>query len=127
MARYDLIAVYVVASQPNGTLYLGVTSDLLQRGLDHREGRVDGFSRKHGCRTLVWWEQHFDIAQAITREKQIKGWRRAWKLELIEKANPTWRDLYEDFLFPRPPTEILHPQDPRLPWVPGIAPRSRND
>ena len=127
MARYDLIAVYLVASQPNGTLYLGVTSDLLQRGLDHREGRIDGFSKKYGCRTMVWWERHFDIAQAIAREKQIKGWRRAWKLNLIEKVNPTWRDLYEDFLLPRAPTEILDPQDPRLPWVPDRAPRVRND
>ena len=98
MARYDLIAVYIVASQRNGTLYLGVTTDVLRRGLEHREGRFEGFSQKHSCRTLVWWEQHFDLNEAIVREKRMKGWKRAWKL--IEAGNPTWRDLYEDFLLP---------------------------
>ena len=100
MARYDLIAVYIVASQRNGTIYTGVTSDLLTRGLEHREGRIEGFSRKYGCKTLVWFEQHYDINDAIKREKQIKWWKRKWKLALIEKDNPTWRDLYEDFLLP---------------------------
>src|SRR5512147_353547 len=101
MARYEFIATYIMASRRNGTLYLGVTSDLLQRGLDHREGRFDGFSKKYGCRTLVWWEQHYEMNAAIAREKQIKAWERKWKLALIEKENPTWRDLYEDFLLPR--------------------------
>ena len=100
MARFDLIAVYIMASKPNGTLYLGVTSDLIQRGRDHREGRYEGFAKKYGCKTLVWWEQHGDINDAIAREKQIKSWKRKWKLALIEKNNPTWRDLYEDFLLP---------------------------
>jgi putative endonuclease len=100
MSAYDLIAVYIVASRRNGTLYLGVTSDLLQRGLEHRESRIEGFSQKYGCKTLVWWEQHYDLNLAIKREKQMKGWKRAWKLALIEKDNPTWRDLYEDFLLP---------------------------
>ena len=101
MARYDLIAVYIMASQPNGTLYIGVTSDLLRRGLEHREGTFDGFAKKYGCKTLVWWEEHFDMKSAIDREKQLKAWNRRWKLELIEKENPTWRDLYEDLLLPR--------------------------
>ncbi len=101
MARFDLIAVYLMASRPNGTLYLGVTSDLIQRGLQHREGHFEGFAKKYGCKTLVWWEQHYEINQAITREKEIKAWERKWKLALIEKDNPTWRDLYEDFLLPR--------------------------
>ncbi|WP_395648304.1 GIY-YIG nuclease family protein [Terricaulis sp.] len=100
MARYDLIAVYIMANKRNGTIYLGVTSDLLQRGLDHREGRFDGFAKKYGCKTLVWWEQHHEMNEAIAREKQLKAWERKWKLDLIEKANPTWRDLYEDFLLP---------------------------
>ena len=100
MARYDFIAVYIMASGRNGTLYLGVTSDLLQRGLEHREGRVEGFSARYGCKSLVWWESSGDMPSAIAREKQIKKWRRAWKLELIEKANPQWRDLYEDLLLP---------------------------
>ena len=72
----------------------------MQRGLDHREGRYDGSAKKYGCRVLVWWEQHYDIEEAIGREKQIKWWKRKWKLALIEKDNPTWRDLYEDFLLP---------------------------
>jgi len=101
MARFDLIAVYIMASAPNGTLYVGVTSDLISRGFDHRQGRFDGFAKKYGCKTLVWWEQHDDINDAIKREKQLKAWERKWKLALIEKANPTWRDLYEDFLLPR--------------------------
>lgn len=100
MARYEFIAVYLMASKRNGTLYLGVTSDLLNRGLQHREGRIEGFSAKHDCKTLVWWEQHGDMSSAIAREKELKKWRRAWKFELIEKNNPQWRDLYEDFLLP---------------------------
>ncbi|MET0183747.1 MAG: GIY-YIG nuclease family protein [Caulobacterales bacterium] len=100
MARYDLIAVYIVTNGRNGTLYLGVTSDLLNRGLEHREGRVAGFSRKHGCTMLAWWERHSDIATAISREKELKKWRRSWKLDLIEQCNPQWRDLYDDFLLP---------------------------
>ena len=104
MARYDLIAVYLMASARNGTLYLGVTSDLILRGMHHREQAIPGFSARYSCTLLVWWEQHVDISEAIAREKRIKGWRRAWKLALIEKTNPQWRDLYEDFLNPPPPT-----------------------
>lgn len=100
MARYDLIAVYIMASQRNGTLYLGVTTDLIRRGYEHRASVYEGFAKKYGCNTLVWWEQHYDLNEAIAREKRIKGWKRKWKLELIEKDNPTWRDLYEDFLLP---------------------------
>jgi putative endonuclease len=101
MARYDLIAVYLMASRRNGTLYLGVTSDLLNRGLEHREGRFPGFARKHGCKLLVWWEQQHDMASAIAREKTLKKWHREYKLNLIERENPQWRDLYEDLLLPR--------------------------
>jgi len=104
MARYDFIAVYIVASKRNGTLYLGVTSDLQQRGLDHREGRISGFSARYSCKLLVWFEQHVDMPSAIARETEVKKWRRAWKLALIEKTNPQWRDLYEDFLRPPLPT-----------------------
>ncbi len=100
MAAYDLIAVYLMASKRNGTLYLGVTSDLLRRVLDHREGRYTGFSAKYGCNMLVWYEQHYEMNEAIGREKSIKGWKRAWKLALIEKDNPQWRDLYGDFSLP---------------------------
>jgi putative endonuclease len=103
MARYDLIAVYMVANKPNGTIYLGVTTDLLRRGLEHRDGRYEGFAAKYGCTQLVWWEEQPDLNSGIEREKQIKKWKRAWKLALIEDSNPTWRDLYEDFLLPPNP------------------------
>jgi len=101
MARYECIAVYIVTNKRNGTLYLGVTSDLVQRAYQHREGLIDGFSKRYGCKLLVWYEQHEQMHTAIAREKEIKKWRRAWKLELIEKDNPQWRDLYEDFANPR--------------------------
>ena len=98
MARFDLIAVYIMASQRNGTLYTGVTSHLPARIQQHREGQVPGFTEKHGVKTLVWYEQHFEMEEAIAREKSIKRWARAWKLELIEKTNPTWRDLFQDIV-----------------------------
>jgi putative endonuclease len=101
VGRYEFIAVYIMASQPNGTIYVGVTSDLLQRGLDHREGRIAGFTTRYGCKLLVWWEQHGDMPTAIAREKELKRYGRKQKLALIEAQNPTWRDLYEDFLLPR--------------------------
>jgi putative endonuclease len=104
MARREFIAVYLMASRRNGTLYLGVTSDLPRRVYEHREELIDGFSRKHGCKLLVWFEQHEEVGRAIDREKEMKKWRRAWKLELIEKTNPQWRDLYDDFGNPPPPT-----------------------
>jgi putative endonuclease len=104
MARHEFIAVYIMASKRNGTLYLGVTGNLIQRAHQHREGEIEGFSRKYGCRILVWFEQHQEISAAIAREKDIKKWRRAWKLALIEKTNPQWRDLYDDFSNPPPPT-----------------------
>lgn len=91
-------AVYILASQRNGTLYVGVTSNLAKRVWEHREGFVDGFTKKYGVKTLVWYELTESIESAITREKQIKKWNRAWKIELIEKANPGWRDLYPELL-----------------------------
>jgi len=106
MARCDLIAVYLMASRRNGTLYLCVTSDLVSRAQQHRDGDFAGFSARYGCRTLVWYEAYADISEAIAREKSIKKWRRPWKLALIEKDNPSWRDLYEDFLRP-PPASFL--------------------
>ncbi len=98
MARFDFIAVYILASKRNGTLYTGVSSDLAPRIQLHREGQVPGFTQKYGCKFLAWYEQHQQMHTAITREKQVKRWRRAWKLELIETTNPEWRDLYSDFL-----------------------------
>lgn len=91
--------VYLMASQRNGTLYVGVTSNLLARVHHHRTGAVPGFTREYGVKLLVWFEQHSTMESAITREKRIKKWNRAWKLKLIEAANPDWRDLAEDFGF----------------------------
>ncbi|GAM97985.1 excinuclease ABC, C subunit-like [alpha proteobacterium U9-1i] len=98
MARYDFIAVYIMTNKRNGTLYTGLSSDLPPRIQLHREGRVPGFTRDYDCKLLVWFEQHSFMHEAIKREKQIKRWRRAWKLEMIETLNPDWRDLYLDFL-----------------------------
>jgi putative endonuclease len=87
--------VYMLACQRNGTLYVGVTSDLVKRVWEHRQDFVEGFTKKYGVHELVWYEQHEDMPTAITREKAIKEWKRVWKLDLIEKMNPEWKDLYE--------------------------------
>ena len=92
--------VYVLASRRNGTLYTGVTSNLPARIHQHRIGAVRGFTRDYDIKLLVWFEQHATMDSAITREKRVKKWNRAWKLELIERDNPNWRDLAEDFGFP---------------------------
>nr|WP_314543545.1 GIY-YIG nuclease family protein [uncultured Massilia sp.] len=88
--------VYILASGLNGTLYVGVTSDLVKRVWQHREGLAEGFTKRHDVKRLVWYEVHGDITEAIRREKQIKKWERSWKIELIQKTNPVWRDLYAD-------------------------------
>jgi putative endonuclease len=87
-------AVYILASQRNGTLYIGVTSNLVQRIWQHKNDVVEGFTEKYGVHTLVYFELLDDMPNAITREKQLKKWNRAWKLALIEKQNPTWQDLW---------------------------------
>ena len=89
-------AVYIVASRRNGTLYVGVTSNLVERAWQHREGVVDGFSKRYGCKLLVWFELHSTMENAILREKQIKGGSRKRKLALIEADNPQWRDLFAE-------------------------------
>ncbi|MCU0839599.1 MAG: GIY-YIG nuclease family protein [Rhodospirillales bacterium] len=91
-------AVYIMASRRNGTLYTGVTSNLVQRAAQHRQGIVPGFTARYGCRILVYYEVHESMIAAITREKQIKGGSRHDKLALIEGVNPTWRDLFPDIL-----------------------------
>jgi putative endonuclease len=88
--------VYIMASKRNGTIYVGVTSNLVQRAWQHREGLVEGFTKQHGCKLLVWFEVHATMEYAITREKQLKGGSRKRKLALIEEMNPQWRDLYAD-------------------------------
>jgi putative endonuclease len=90
--------VYIMASGRNGTLYVGVSSDLVKRVWQHRNDEADGFTKQYHVHTLVWFEQHESAESAITREKQIKEWKRKWKLELIEKQNPTWRDLYDEIV-----------------------------
>ena len=91
-------AVYVMASNRNGTLYVGVTSDLVARAAQHRAGSIPGFTSRYGCKLLVYFEQYEDMPTAILREKQIKAGSRAKKLALIEGSNPTWRDLFNDIL-----------------------------
>jgi putative endonuclease len=88
--------VYILASRRNGTLYTGVTNDLIRRVQEHREGLASKFTSKHRVSYLVYWEPHADIEAAIAREKRIKRWRRKWKLDLIEASNPQWRDLFDD-------------------------------
>jgi putative endonuclease len=96
MAR--VFAVYMLASRRNGTLYIGVTSDLVRRVWAHRCKFVTGFTEEYGVSRLVWYETHDDALAAITREKQIKKWQRAWKIELIERMNPYWNDLYDEII-----------------------------
>ncbi len=91
-------AVYIMANKRNGTLSTGVTANLTARVWQHKEGIADGFTEQYDLRALVDAEQHKDMASAIEREKQIKEWKRRWKLALIEQHNPKWRDLYEDFI-----------------------------
>ncbi|KRA81340.1 GIY-YIG nuclease family protein [Altererythrobacter sp. Root672] len=99
MQREFQPTVYILANKRNGTLYVGVTSDLMQRIYQHREGLISGFTRDHKVKRLVWFEQHGTMELAILREKRIKKWLRVWKLELIERDNLSWRDLAEDLGF----------------------------
>ena len=96
MQRTFQPAVYIVASERNGTVYIGVTSKLVQRVWQHREGAIEGFTKKYGCKLLVWFELHATMENAILREKQLKGGSRKRKLALIEADNPQWRDLYAE-------------------------------
>jgi len=89
---------YLLASRRNGTLYVGVTSDVVKRVWEHKEDLADGFTKRYGVHMLVWYELHDSMEGAIRREKAIKEWKRRWKLELIEKQNPEWRDLYYGLL-----------------------------
>ena len=110
--RYPCIAVYIVASRRNGTLYIGVTSNLWERVWEHKNGKFDGFAAKYGCTRLVWFERHHFMPPTIQREKSLKRYERKWKLDLIEAENPEWRDLSEDW---RPETTnrwLLDPDNP---------------
>ena len=96
--REGIIAVYIMASRRHGTLYIGVTSDLARRAFEHREGAIPGFTKKYGCKRLVWWESFELMTSAIQREKTMKHWIREWKVNLIERDNPYWDDLYGSWM-----------------------------
>jgi putative endonuclease len=93
-----LPCVYLMANKRNGTLYVGVTSDLIQRVWQHKNDILDGFTKRYGVHNLVWYETSNSMETTIAREKAIKEWKRAWKIRLIEEKNPDWRDLYGDLL-----------------------------
>ena len=93
-----LPTVYILASERNGTLYIGVTSDVVKRTWEHKQNMISGFTSKYGVHLLVYFEVSEDIVSAITREKQLKKWHREWKIRLIEEMNPHWNDLYESIL-----------------------------
>ena len=90
--------VYILASKPGGTLYVGVTNDLIRRVYEHREGVTESFTKRYGVKTLVYFEQHATIEAALQREKNIKHWSRGWKIDLIVTSNPDWRDLYHEIV-----------------------------
>lgn len=90
--------VYILARKPRGTLYIGVTSDPVQRVWQHKNDMAEGFTKRYGVHRLVWYEVHECMESAIGREKALKKWNRAWKIDLIEKTNPTWADLYDDII-----------------------------
>ncbi len=90
--------VYILASEWDGTLYVGVTSDLIKRVWEHKNDMIEGFTKTYRVHNLVWFEQHETMESAILREKAIKEWKRAWKIELIGESNPKWRDLYSELL-----------------------------
>jgi len=87
--------VYIMASQRNGTIYLGSTDNLVRRAFEHRNGLIDGFTKRYSCKMLVWYEEHPELASARLRERQVKEWKRAWKLREIEGSNPEWEDLFD--------------------------------
>ena len=93
VSRHGTIAVYMMSNRKNGVIYIGVTSDLVKRAWQHREGMLGGFTKKYKCHRLVWYEVHDLMTEAIRREKRLKRYKREWKIELIEKENTDWRDL----------------------------------
>jgi putative endonuclease len=96
--KHKYYYVYILASKKYGSLYIGVTSDLIKRVAEHKNDLVEGFTKRHHVHNLVYYEMSEDINSAIAREKQLKRWRRKWKIELIERQNPEWKDLYSDLL-----------------------------
>jgi len=115
VSRDGLIAVYMMASRRHGTLYIGVTSDLAYRAWQHREGALEGFTKRYGCKRLVWYEPHDSMVEAIQREKSLKRWPRDWKTNLIERDNPSWDDLYAALTDPALPTTFTDDSQPPHP------------
>jgi putative endonuclease len=107
-------AVYMMASGQHGTLYVGVTSDLHTRVAQHRDGRLEGFTKRYGVKRLVWFELHDNIVTAIQREKSLKKYKRDWKVTLIERENPKWADLYPSLFIEHGPLAHLQPPEPHL-------------
>jgi len=95
---YKQPAVYILANKRNGTLYIGVTSDLVKRVWEHKNDMVEGFTKRYSIHQLVWYEIHESMESAILREKRLKDWKRSWKLKLIERTNPDWQDLYDSIV-----------------------------
>src|SRR5262245_45012699 len=106
--------VYILASRIGGTLYIGVTNNLVRRVYEHRTDLVEGFTKQYGVHRLVYFEQYDSIEQAILREKRLKKWNRAWKIQLIEENNPNWDDLYPRIAQPQYPCLSFRPSDPGL-------------
>ncbi len=104
-------AVYIMASRKYGTLYIGVTSDLANRVAQHREGVMDGFTKRYGVKRLVWFERHDSIVVAIQREKSLKKWKRRWRVDLIEMNNPDWNDLFPGLFVEAGPLSHLQPRE----------------
>lgn len=107
-------AVYIMASRKHGTLYIGVTSDLPNRVAQHRAGEIEGFTKRYGVKRLVWFEVHDNIVDAIQREKSLKKYRREWKINLIERDNPDWDDLFPQFSVVEGPLAHLQPPEPSM-------------
>lgn len=112
MSHYPFIAVYLMCNARNGTFCVGVTRNLWQRVLEHKQGRFEGFSKEHGCTRLVWFERFDLLIDAIRYEKRVKRWRRAWKLREIESANPDWRDLSDGWYEETTNRWLVDPADP---------------
>jgi putative endonuclease len=106
------IAVYIMASRRHGTLYVGVTSDLISRIAQHKDGELDGFTKRYGVTRLVWYETHDLMTDAIKREKQLKKYKREWKINLTERENFEWNDLLPSLLAPPGPIHVPWPHDP---------------
>lgn len=117
--------VYMMASQKQGTIYIGVTSNLIQRVWQHRTGAVEGFTQQYGVKMLVWYEQHESMESAIVREKAMKKWRRDWKINLIERDNPDWLDLWSTIVGESNDTHSMSPVVPASLVIPASSRHSR--